>query len=909
MSKPYYSLSANEAIKHLDSSRDGLADDEAQARLSRHGSNELKKEKKATALIIFLDQFKNAFVILLICASIISLFLHEYVESIAMFSLILLSAILGFIQEYRAEKAMEALQKRSSLYAKVLRNGNIVKVPAKDIVPGDIVLLEAGDVVPADLRLFECSNLQIDESSLTGESVPPKKHTEHLKEGTIVSDQKNMAFMGSIVTYGKGRGVVTKTGMETELGKIAHSIQETEDTQTPLQVKFSRMAKQIGMAVVLLVIVLSSVRVFQGEDNLANLFLVALSLIVAAVPNALPVIVTVSLSMGSKTLAKKNMLIKKLPAAESLGSVTIICSDKTGTLTRNEMTVTKLFVNDEIIDVTGTGYKPEGTFHTGGKAVNPKKFELLLRISHLCNNANLVFNEEVKSGKYEIIGDPTEGSLIVLSYKGKVEEEYIHKNFSVIEELSFDSDRKRMTVVVDNKIDKKKEAYVKGAPDLLLKVCDRILIDGRVKKITKEEKEKILKTTDGFAEGALRVLAFAYREVPHNIAYSVDSVEKDLIFVGLAGMMDPAREEVRKAVAECRTAGIEVMIITGDHALTTKAVAKEIGLFNEGDLVISGEELDRMDDRELSDKIDRIRIIARALPIQKSRIVDILQRRGHIVAMTGDGVNDAPALKKADIGIAMGITGTDVAKEVSKAILVDDNFATIVNAVSEGRNVYDKMMRSVRYLLSCNMGEIMSVLIAVALSLPLPMVPLQILLMNLLTDGLPAIGLGFEKPEKDIMMRPPRNPKERPITTNMFVLILIFGLVMGIGTIFMFSLYYESQGLVKAQTVAFTTLVVIELFAVMSSKSWKISSRDINPFSNLWLLGAIIIAFGIQLLVVYVRPLQAAFGTAPLELIDWLRILGIAAICFVVMEASKLFTKFDGIDIKKKETLQAKNIA
>ena len=884
----YYAEKVEKVLDILNTSSDkGLSSREAKARLEKYGHNELQKEKGITALTIFINQFKNALIILLVFAAILSLFLGEPLDSAAMFGIIALTAVLGFIQEYRAEKAVEELQKISAPTAKVLRDGKATRIPAKDLVPGDILLLEAGDIVAADSRLLEVSSLQIDEASLTGESVPSKKVIDPFKHGTSVADQENMAFMSTVVNYGKGKSVVTRTGMQTELGKIATSIQTTKEVQTPLQRKFAQMAKQIGMAVIVLIIIIFAIGFFRGEASLSKMLIFALSLTVAAVPNSLPVIVTVGLSLGTKRLSKSNMLIKKLPAAESLGSITMICSDKTGTLTKNQMTITEIYTDHKQIEVSGSGYEPKGNFSMNHKPINPKKIELLLRIGYLCNNAKLVD----KKGRYEIIGDPTEGSLTVLGKKGKLSEDDLKKHFKFIEELPFDSDRKRMTVLYKNKQNKKTEAYVKGAPDLLLEKCDRILENGRVRFLTRKDKKQILKMNNSFAEKALRVLGLAYRDVPSSIKkYNLANIEKNLTFVGLVGMIDPAREEVKKAVAECKEAGIDVMIITGDHAVTTKAVAEQIGLFKKGDLILTGDEVEKMSDKELEEKIEKVRIIARALPIQKSRVVDALKKKGHQVAMTGDGVNDAPALKKADIGIAMGITGTDVAKEVAKGVLVDDNFATIVNAISEGRNIYDKMIKSVRYLLSCNAGEIVAVFTAIMLRFPLPMIPLQILLMNLLTDDFPALGLGAEPSEEGVMKRPPRDPKQKPITGNMLLLIVIFGLIMGLGTFFMFTRYADGN-LTKAQTVAFTTLVAFEMFAVISSRSLYHSWKKLNPLTNLWLMGAIGLSILIQIIIIYWSPLQPIFGTFPLTLIDWLKIIGIAFIGFIVMESSKFFLK------------------
>ncbi len=866
----------DEFLKQFSTSKDGLNEKEAQRRLEHYGHNELKRAKKAGVFSIFLSQFKNALIILLIFACILSLFLGEKLESFAMFFIILLTAVMGFVQEYRAEKAIEALKKQTAPMALVYRDGVARKILAKDIVVGDIISLEAGDVVCADCKLIEAYYIQADESSLTGESVPNKKSIDFSS-----SKKESMAFMSTIVTAGKATAVVIATGMKTQIGQIADVIQATKETQTPLQIKFDQMAKQIGGIVIVLIVMISVLSYLQG-NTFEAIVMFALTLTVAAVPNSLPVVVTVGLSIGAKQLAKKNMLIKKLTAAESLGATTFICSDKTGTLTRNQMTVTDIYMGGRTVEVEGRGYEPKGEFYLNGKTAFPDDLELLLRIGYLCNNAKLTRND----GKYGIIGDPTEGSLIVLGQKGGLEEKVIKNDFSFIEELPFDSDRKRMSVIYENTKNGKKEAYVKGAPDLLIDLCDTILCkDGKIRKITKKDKEEIINANEDFAKKALRVLGFAYRSVDGS-DYATDIIEKDLCFVGLAGMIDPPRKGVRKSIEQCRTAGINVMIITGDHPATARAIAEEIGLFEEGNIMITGDDLEKMTDAELNVKIENIRIIARSQAIQKMRIVSMLQEKGHIVAMTGDGVNDAPALKKADIGVAMGITGTEVSKEVSKAILVDDNFSTIVNAVGEGRNIYDKMIKSVRYLLSCNAGEIMTMLIAILLKFPLPLIPLQILLMNLLTDDFPALGLGMEKADDDIMEREPRNPKEKPITNHMLGLIVLFGIIMGIGTIFLYSLYVD-EDINKARTVAFTTLVAFEMFAVLSTRSLKPSLKKLNPFSNKYLFGAICLSLFIQVVIIYVPFMQLIFETVALSMIDWLRIIAVSSIGLVVMEGSK----------------------
>ncbi|MBN2094751.1 MAG: cation-translocating P-type ATPase [Candidatus Aenigmarchaeota archaeon] len=878
----YCVLEPSEVISRFKSSEKGLSEEEAKNRLAEYGYNELQKKKKHKALLIFISQFKSPLVLLLVGAGILSLFIGEILDSAAIFAIILLNAILGFFQEYKADKALQALEKISSPMARVMRGGKELRIPAREVVPGDIIVLEAGDVVPADARLIKSSGLQIDEASLTGESVPSSKTTDKYESPVSVADQENMAFMGTIVTYGNGLAVVTATGMKTEFGKIAQSLQETGDTKTPLQGKFEELSKQIGIIAALLVILVLIVGSIQGVTSIEKMILLSVALMVSTVPNSLPLVVTIGLSRGTKQLAKENMLIKSLPAAESLGSATIICSDKTGTITKNQMTVTDIYFNQATLSVTGSGYQPEGKFISNEGEIDPKKLEGLLKIGLLCNNAKL---NKTREG-YEIIGDPTEGSLIALARKGLLDEKHYEENLIKVSELPFDSDRKRMSVIFKDKETGKLEAYIKGAPDLLLKKCSRIYENGSCRELTEKDRERIMGVNTSFAKKALRVLGFAFREIQEGQHTSENEVEKDLVFMGLVGMIDPPREGVEEAIAKCREAGIKVMIITGDHALTTKAIAEKIGLFGEGDIVISGEELDTITDGELEAKIESVRIVARALPVQKLRIVQALQKKGHIVAMTGDGVNDAPALKKADIGIAMGITGTDVAKEVADATLVDDNFATIVKAIETGRNIYDSLIRSAKFFLACNMGEITAVFSSILLKLPLPMIPLQILLMNMLTDNLPALGLGFEPNDERAMKRPPRNPKEKPISNRMYLSIVAFGLIMGIGTLVMFQAYL-GEGLIKAQTVAFTTLVIFQMFAVISSRTLYPSIKHLNLLSNKYLLCTIILSVGIQAAVVYWGPLQAVFGTVSLAAADWIKIVGFSSLGFVLMEASK----------------------
>lgn len=914
----------DEALKNvylrLNSSDKGLTTIEAKVRLNTYGYNELEQKNKHIALKVLINQFKNFLILLLIVAAIISLFVGEHLEFYGILAIILLSIILGFIQEYRAEQAMDALEKIAAPFATVHREGVDSKIHARELVPGDIVTIVEGDIVPADIRIIFSEGLEIDEASLTGESVPSKKSPEPVSSDQTVPDQLDMAFSGTIVTRGDGKGIVITTGNRTEFGKIADTIEKIEDTATPLQVKFEKMTKQLTLIVLGLVAIVFIMGLFTLDKSniewstfIAGLFIFSLSLAVAAVPSALAAIVTISLARGAKRLASKNMIIKRLPAAESLGAVTVICSDKTGTLTKNQMTITKILVNNAVLDVTGSGYTPTGEFYSGSNKLDAKQLkelDILFRVGYLCNDAKLVYNHDepdnsdgsnssegnngyiqrnAANNTWSIIGDPTEGSLIVMSKKGGLDEKYVEKDYNKLRELPFDAERKLMSVIYENYDNDRTEAYVKGAPDFVLKLCTKILVNGRVRALTKKERDEILKYNNEFAEDALRVLALAYRDISGIKKYTISSVEKDLIFLGLVGMIDPPREGVKEAIQQCDTAGIRVMMITGDHPTTAKAIARQLSLLRDGDIVLTGLELEKLSDEELEQQIDNIRIIARALPIQKTRIVDALQRKGHIVAMTGDGVNDAPALKKADVGIAMGITGTDVSKEVAKTILVDDNFATIVNAIAEGRSIYDRILKSTKYLLACNVGEVTTVFFAVLLGFPLPLITLQILLMNLLTDGLPALGLGSEKAEDDVMKHSPRNPKHNPLTKDMLWLIMIFGIAMGLGTLFTFSIFYKID-LKLAQTVAFTTLVMFEMFAVMSARSFG-SFQKISPFSNPWLTLGIIASVSIQLCVIYLPFMQNIFGTMPLNWMQWCLIVGISSFGFFMMEISKFFVK------------------
>ncbi len=875
---PIHALSAEDALKALKSDRQGLTKKEAKQRLEQYGENRLEKGGQVSVLSIFLSQFKGPLMLLLVLAGALSLFLGEALEAAAIFVILLLNALLGFHQEYRAERAIEALQKISAPEARVRRDASVMRIPASELVPGDILLLEEGDIVAADARIIQCAALRIDESSLTGESEPSDKNGRDAEEKTPVTGQTGMAFSGTVVTRGKAVAIVAATGMATELGKIAQSLEKSPTPPTPLERKFGQLTRQIGiLAGVLIALVL--VAGFAGGGLRAEeLVLFALVLTVSTIPNSLPLVVTVSLALGAKRLAGQKMLVKRLNAAESLGAVTVICTDKTGTLTKSEMAVTRVWVDGAALEVSGSGYAPTGRFTQNGNEANVSALSLFFEAAAECNDAEWVET----NGKPAIQGDPTEGALLVLAQKAGIKR---GKTGHVrVAEWPFDSERKRMSVVAEKQ--GRRIVFAKGAPDLLLDQCTHVQEKGKIRKMGAADKKAILSANHDFAKDALRVLALAYREAGSGDTKTAEKTENGLVFLGLAGMMDAPRPEVPEAVARCHKAGIKIIMITGDHAATAEAVGRKIGLFRDGDAVVDGARIDALSDAELDGQMDRVRIIARALPIQKLRIVQSLQRAGHVVAMTGDGVNDAPALKKADIGIAMGITGTDVAKEVAGAQLVDDNFASIVNAVQEGRNIYDKILKSARYLLSCNSGEIISVFLAMFLFGKLALLPLQVLLMNILTDDFPAIGLGTESEDKGIMDRPPRPPGAPPLSQTAIASILLFGGVMAAGTLFMFS-QYQSVDLAKAQTVGFTTLVIFQLFAVVSSRSAFVFNK-MNLLTNPKLAVAVLASFIIQVAVVHAEPLQAVFGTVALSGLEWALILAAGVIGFLAMEAGKM---------------------
>lgn len=856
----YYNESVDSALKGLKTSKTGLTDKEAKIRLAKYGPNDIQKKAEIHPFVLFLNQFKSFIVYILVAAVVVSLLLQEYVDAGVIFAILVLNALLGFIQEYKAEKSIEALKKLAAPHAKIIRGGKTEQVDAAALVPGDIILVEAGDKIPADARIIEISEFQTQEASLTGESLPIKKEIDILPDDTHIADRKNIIFAGTIVTNGHAKAVVTATGMKTEIGKIAKLIQETEKELTPLQRKLRVLGERLGgltIAICILVVLMG----YWRSGDIFHWLLIGVSLAVAAIPEGLPAVVTISLALGVQRMIKKNSLIRKLPSVETLGATTVICSDKTGTLTCNEMTVTKIFANDMIYDVTGSGYSTKGGFAKDNKLISPAELSMLLKIGLLCNNAELV------EGK--IIGDPTEGSLIVSAEKAGMSHENMNKQCARLDERGFTSERKMMSTF--HKMDGKKYVLSKGAPEVLLKHCDRILIGGKIKRLTRADERNIKSMNEQFAGQALRVLGMAYKE-------SSGMSETNLIFAGLQGMIDPPREEAKEAIAKCKKAGIRVIMITGDYEITAKAIAKQLGI---GDNSLSGNDLDKIID--LKKYIDKVSIYARVNPEHKIKIVEALRNNGHIVAMTGDGVNDAPALKKADIGVSMGITGTDVAKEASDMILTDDNFASIVNAVEEGRGIYDNIKKFVNYLLSSNLGEVLILLTAMLIGFSgpggefvIPLIAIQILWMNIVTDGLPALALGIDPPDPLIMERKPRDPKSYIISKVMALNILVIGIMMTIGVLYLFN-YHLQTSVELARTIAFTALVVFQMVRIYMVRV----KYHVGLLANKYLLAAVFSSVLLQIAVIY-TPLNKIFYTVPLSLMHWGHIISVSVLLFIV---------------------------
>ncbi|MDF2533294.1 MAG: calcium-translocating P-type ATPase, SERCA-type [Clostridia bacterium] len=892
----WYNKSAEQVSGELEVGlSEGLSGKLAEERLQKYGYNELKEKEKETLLQKVINQLKDFMVIILILASIVSMFVGEIADSLVIIAIVIVNAVLGVVQEGKAEKALDALKKMSAPNAKVLRNGKIEIVPARELVPGDIILMEAGDIIPADLRILESSNLKIEEASLTGESVPSEKNGNAVLQGEVgIGDRINMAYMSTIVTYGRGKGIVVGTGSETEIGKIANKIQDIEDEKTPLQQKLDQLGKWLGI-ICLGVCGIVFVEGLISGGSLLEMFMIAVSLAVAAIPEGLPAVVTIVLALGMKRMVSRNAIVRKLLAVETLGCVDVICSDKTGTLTQNEMTVKKVYYSGNKLDVSGQGYDPAGEFiNADGNTVDPSNAEdlkFLLSMGVLCNDATL---EKKNENQWGIVGDPTEGAFIVSGAKAGYSKVETNAKYPRVEEIPFDSDRKMMTTFHKN-FGEGIVSFTKGAPDIIIERCTKILKDGKVTDITEDVKNELEAVNSSFANEALRVLAFAYRKyesIPK--AISSETIENDLIFAGLMGMIDPARVEAKDAIAICRKAGIKPVMITGDHKDTAVAIAKDLNLMDEGDGVLTGHQLDVMTEEELLKKVETTSVYARVSPDNKVQIVEALRKNGHIASMTGDGVNDAMALKRADIGVAMGITGTDVAKGTADIVLTDDNFASIVAAVEEGRIIYSNIRKFVFFLLSCNVGEILIVFLSIMVGLPVPLVPIQLLWLNLVTDSFPALALGTEKGDPDIMSIRPRNAKDPILDKSMITGIIVqsialFGAVFG-AYYFALSRFPDyltnPEHLAFARTYAFATLICAELIRSHSSRSERFTVFKIGLFTNKIILWATLLCIVLLLVVIYIPFLRPIFETVALGVNDWAVIL---VFCFIPFAAGEIY--------------------
>lgn len=885
----FYQLSKKDILQHFNSREQGLSEEETKNRLEKYGPNQLTVKKKISALSLYIGQFKNILTLILVTAAILILFIYlfgkkeqsDLIEAGLILAIVFAITLLGFIQEFKAERAIESLKKLLAFKAKVRRDGVEKEIDIKNLVPGDIVVLEEGAKIPADIRLLSVASLSANEASLTGESSTVGKTDKQLEDAMQIADQKNMVFSGTSVTSGRGVGIVIGTGDQTEIGKIAEGVAEAPDDETPIQKKLNRIGKIIGFAIlaicaVVFVFIVFFAQEFTSQPLLERVilsFIAAVALAVAAIPEGLPAVVTISLALGTQRMLKKNALVRKLNSVETLGSTDIVCADKTGTLTRGEMTVRKLFFDNKTYEVSGVGYKIEGNFSINNKTIDPASANLLLKTGAYCNNAS-ISNET-------ILGDPTEAALLVSAKKAK-----INTGGRRVFEIPFSSERKMMSVVVNEGNDY--YVYTKGAPETLISYCSSIIKDGKLQSLSKEDEKVILDTNGSFSSSALRNLGFAYKKLsPQEYSKQAGNgelLEKDMVFVGIQGMIDPPRKDVKPLIESLKESGIRVLMITGDHAKTAEAVAKEIGITGE---VLTGNELDGMSDEKFTEKVETVGIYARVNPSVKLRIVEALKKKNHIVAMTGDGVNDAPALKRADIGIAMGITGTDVAKEASDMVLLDDNFKTIVSAIEEGRGIFHNIRKFVAYLLSGNIAEVLVVFFALMLFQKLPLTAVMLLWINIITDGLPALALGIDPPEKGILKYKPSIFQANIINKSLWISMSAFGIIVSILALSVF--YFNlDQNLEFAQTATFVSLVFFELSRLFIIRS----GYKISFFSNPWLLLAVISAIILQIAIVSIPFFSNLFGLTSLGFFEWTYIGAISIFLWLFIQiGQKIFNR------------------
>jgi len=876
----WYQLDEKETIKALETSDSGLTDGEVRARTVKYGPNRIAEEEKVSKIKILLHQFASPLIYILIIAALVTFLLGEFIDTGVIMTVVLLNAVIGYIQELKAEESVRALKRMVVSRAKVVRNGKEQEVDSEELVPGDIVLLSSGAKVPADMRLIKTLEARIDEAMLTGESIPASKITALIKEENLTpGDQKNMSFMGTIVVSGRARGVVVETGGQTVLGKIAEQVREVTAFKTPLQEKLDRFAKLIGFIVIVASVLMLGAGVLKG-GNLSEMFMVAVAAAVSIIPEGLPVAVTIAMAIGVARMARRNAIIRKLPAVETLGSTTYICSDKTGTLTKNEMTVRLVFDGERVYEVTGSGYEPKGELLHEKLPVKSSELETLqqvLRIGLLCNESDIY--EE--TGLYKVNGDPTEGALIVAAMKAGLnpaEERGKHTQVSI---LPFESERGYMATL--HKYGEKRMIFVKGSPEKVLDMSTECLIDGELKE------KRISEVSHVFAQDGLRVLAMGFKDAPLDMdGLTHKDIEAGIIYAGLQGMIDPPRPEVVKAIEDCRRAGIKTVMITGDHAVTAVAIAKRLGIGGDEIRVVTGKEIEVMNEEDLFKRVKDVSVFARVAPQHKLMITQQLLRHGEVVAVTGDGVNDAPALKIAHIGVAMGRTGTDVAKEASDMVIADDNFATIVGAVEEGRVVYDNIKKVTLFLVSCGFGELLTILVTILLGFPIPYIPAQILWLNLVTNGLQDVALAFEPAEEGVLRRAPRSPKEGVLSPLMIQRIILMGIILAAGTLFVFiSRLNAGVPLETARTAALTTMVFFQFYQALNCRSETQSVFRMSLLKNPFLLFSMIAAFFAQLAVIYVPALQWIFRTEPITVSGWIEILAVSVSIIIAVEIDK----------------------
>ncbi|MBW2984971.1 HAD-IC family P-type ATPase [Candidatus Woesearchaeota archaeon] len=893
----WYAKPLNDVFKSLNSTKEGLSSGEAEKRIKEYGYNEIKEAKKDTPFRILLRQFKSFVVGILIVAAIISFFIGHNIELVVILVIIVFVILINFLEEYKASKDMAALISLTPKKSIVLRDNKKTEILSKEVTIGDILILERGNIVGADARLIEANSLKLEEAALTGESVPVTKLAGDLKAGIALAQQTNMVFAGTNITNGDGLAVVVRIGEATEIGKISRMIKGIKEETTPLQKRLDKLTKQISIAAMIVAMIVFVVGVLRGT-HWSGMLIFSMAVIISGIPESLPTVVAVTLATGVKKMAKRNAIIKRLPAVETLGTCTVICSDKTGTLTQNKMVIENIFTSDIEIRVTGEGYRPEGVFLKENIKIDVKKHKTaskIFEIGVLCNNADI----KKEKNDWVVDGEATEGALITVARKAGIAKSDYHKKFPRKKEHPFDPVRKCMSTV--HVYQGKHVVYSKGAPEMLLKKAKYYLDNGKVKKLNKPIIDSFLQKNKEYASKGLRVLGLAFKE--HKGSLELKSVESNLIFVGLVSIRDPPEPSVKESVKRCKEAGIRVVMITGDNEITAKAIATELGIFSEKDTILTGKELDQLNEQAFEKIINSVSVYARVAPAHKLRIVQTLQKVGHIAAMTGDGVNDAPALKKADIGIAMGKCGTDVAKEAAELVLKDDNFTTIVNAVEEGRTIYENIRKFIYYLLVGNFSEVLIILIAVIVGASLPLTALMILFINLVTSELPALGLSFEKPSAKIMKQKPREPKEGILSDYLLFKIgeLVPLIVLGAIALYIWELVMKGAAIPKAQTIAFATIIFFELFHALNAKSWDESIFTKNFFSNIYVLGGITLAAVLTIIAIYLPFLQGIFGTVSLGLYDWLPVLIVASSAIFFIELQKTLLQ---AELKEREKME-----